>query len=305
MIPLALVAGFLGSGKTTFLRHVSKRNNGRRLAFLVNDFAAVDVDAQLLSDLDGEIVSIPGGSVFCRCLTTTFTHALKKILRLEPPVEGVIIEASGMADPRCLADLLRETRLDREFEITAVVALADPGTLPKLLKTLPAVRAQIECADAVLLNKTDLFDEAAIVKAENEIRGVRGDAPILRCARGEAAVDFFHGVSRACKIHAAPAPCRDASFLSATHRFQGSRDVAAVASLLDRHAGILWRAKGFVPTPAGMMELQWTLRPEDTGRIEIQPAKNKGATPALVLIARGDADAGLAALMNTLKEPGT
>ncbi|MCL1888415.1 MAG: hypothetical protein FWF96_06050, partial [Kiritimatiellaeota bacterium] len=97
MIPLALVAGFLGSGKTTFLRRVSSRNDGRRLAFLVNDFAGVDVDAQLLSDLDGEIVSIPGGSIFCRCLATTFTNALKKILRVEPPVEGVIIEASGMA----------------------------------------------------------------------------------------------------------------------------------------------------------------------------------------------------------------
>ena len=302
MIPLALVAGFLGSGKTTFLRRLSSRNDGRRLAFLVNDFAAIDVDAQLLSELDGEIISIPGGSIFCRCLTTTFTNSLRKIVCLQPPVDGVIIEASGMADPRSLADMLRDTQLDREFELSSVVSLADPGTFHKLIKTLPAMRAQIECADVVLLNKTDLYDEATLQQTETAIRAIRADVPILRCVRGEAPVEFFKGVSHACKIHAEPTACRDESFLSATFRFTKKYEISFVASLLTRHAHILWRAKGFVPTPEGLMEFHWTMRPENCGHIETRPAANPKAPAALVLIARGDAERELGELIEALRK---
>ena len=315
MIPLALVAGFLGSGKTTFLRRMSERNDGRRLAFLVNDFAAVDVDAQLLSQLDGEIVSIPGGSIFCRCLATTFTNALKKIARLEPRVDGVIIEASGMADPRSLADVLRETRLDEIYELSTVVSLVDPGTFRKLLKTLPAMKAQVECADVVLLNKTDLFDEATVQATEDAIRSVRGEIQIARCVRGDAPVQFFQGISHALKIHGLLSPCRDDSFLSATFRFRAKRNIGDIAELLNRYSHILWRAKGFVPTDAGLMELHWTMS-EDSGRtgensiircqscghLDIQPATAPTARPALVLIARGDAEEELGALVADLRK---
>ena len=340
MIPLALVAGFLGSGKTTFLRRMSERNDGRRLAFLVNDFAAVDVDAQLLSQLDGEIVSIPGGSIFCRCLATTFTNALKKIARLEPAVDGVIIEASGMADPRSLADVLRETRLDELYELSTVVSLVDPGTFRKLLKTLPAMRAQVECADVVLLNKTDLFDEATVQATEEAIRSVRGEIQIARCVRGDAPVQFFQGISHALKIHGSLSPCRDDSFLSATFRFRAKCNIGDIAELLNRYSHILWRAKGFVPTDAGLMELHWTMRsdkwkvesgkwkvgtaaptaqvpaeggkknfplstfhfPLDGGHLDIQPATAPTARPALVLIARGDAEEELGDLVADLRK---
>ena len=301
MIPLVLITGFLGSGKTTFLRHLSKRNDRKRLAFLVNDFAAIDVDAQTLSELDGEMLSIPGGSIFCRCLATTFVNALRKIARLE--VDGVVIEASGMADPCALADLLRETGLDELYTLSSVVALADPGTLPKLLKTLPAVKAQIKAADVLLLNKTDLFDDEAIRRTEDAVRGVREDIEIIRCVRGEADIQFFRGESHAMAFHSALAGCRDASFLSATFRFRAQRDIGTVVETLNRYAKILWRAKGFVPTPQGLMELQWVMRADtpDCGAVDIAPAISPEARPALVMIAKGTAQEQLDALVEELK----
>jgi len=304
VIPLALVAGFLGSGKTTFLRRMSERNDGRRLAFLVNDFAAVDVDAQLLSQLDGEIVSIPGGSIFCRCLATTFTNTLKKITRMELPVDGVIIEASGMANPRALADMLRETRLDGQYELSAVISLVDPGTFQKLLKTLPAMRAQVECADVVLLNKTDLFDEETVQSTEAAIRSVRADVPVVRCIRGEAPVQLFKGASHALKLHGQPTPCRDASFLSATCHFPAKRDIGDIVEVLNRYGHILWRAKGFVPTETGLMELHWTTRAgEHDAHLDIQPSTHRSARAALALIARGDAEKELGELKDALRKP--
>lgn len=299
MLPLALITGFLGSGKTTFLRRLSAAHRGRRLAFVVNDFAAVDVDAQALADLDGEIVSLPGGSIFCRCLATTFTKSLQRLAALEPPVEGVVVEASGMADPRAVADLLRETRLDRQFTLACVIALADPATFHKLLATLPAVRSQVETADVVLLNKTDLHDESAILRTEAALRSVRADVPILRCTRAEADVALFQGSSHALRVHAPLTPCRDPSFLSATVRFNPAArlDPAAVLATLNRHADVLWRAKGHIPTAHGLAELQWTM--DTPCSISTVPAP-RGAQPALVLIARGDADDALDRLVSEL-----
>jgi len=293
-IPLVLIAGFLGSGKTTFLRRISERNSGRRLAFLVNDFAAVNVDAQILADLDGEIVSIPGGSIFCRCLAATFISNMKKIAAMHP--DGVIIEASGMANPRVLADVLRDARLDEQYELSTVISLVDPGTSQKLLKTLPAIRAQVECADVVLLNKTDLFDTETVQNTEAAIRSVYADVPIVQCVHGDAPIQLFQGKSHALKIHGQLAPCRDDSFLSTTCLFYKKRNIGEIVELLNRYAHILWRAKGFVPTEAGLMELQWTI-----GQCNIQPAGNPATRATLALIARGDAEKELSELKKALK----
>ncbi|MCL1856421.1 MAG: hypothetical protein FWF84_02095, partial [Kiritimatiellaeota bacterium] len=301
-VPLLLVTGFLGSGKTTFLREVARQCAGRRLAFLVNDFAAVDVDAQALSDVEGEMFSVPGGSIFCRCLTTTFTKTLKGIAALEPPVEGVIVEASGMADPRCVGTLLAETGLDAAFSLSTVVALADPGTFPKLLKTLPSVRSQVECADIVLLNKTDLFDEATIAATEAALHLLRDDVTVIRCVKGNAPVRFFVGQSHAMAFRAEPSPCRDASFVSATVRFRAPRRLAAVIETLNRYGDILWRAKGHLLTEAGMMELQWTMHSSACcGAVDVRPAARAVTHSDLALIARGDASSRLDALVDALK----
>ena len=300
MIPLILVVGFLGSGKTTFLRRFSERNDGRRFVFLVNDFATVDIDAQLLSEWEGQMISIPGGSIFCRCLATTFINTLKRIAGMS--ADGVIIEASGMADPRAIADLLHDTQLDKVFALSAVVSVVDPGTFHKLLKTLPAMRAQVACADVVLLNKTDVFDEETIRQTETSIRSIRDDVLVLRCVRGDAPVQFFRGASHAVQMHGELTPCRDRSFLSTTFRFITPQNVGDVAAILNSYGHILWRVKGFVPTTAGLMELHWTMRSACCGALDIRPTTTPVARPALAIIARGDAEKELDALIGTLRE---
>ncbi len=288
MIPLCLVTGFLGSGKTTFLRHLSRTHRGLRLAYLVNDFASVDIDAQALAGIEGELVSLPGGSIFCRCLVTSFTGALRQVAErhAQTPLDGVVIEASGMADPRVVADLLRETRLDRVFSLTSVIAVADPASFRKLLVTLPAVRAQIETADLVLLNKCDSHGEAALAETEAAIGSVRTGALCLRCVNGAAEVRLFVGTSHALQIHGELAACKDPSFLSATVRLGDGRfiDVARLRGLLDASADVLWRAKGFVKTTAGFQQLEWTL-----GGCAVTPAPRQIRFGNLALICRGDA----------------
>lgn len=302
MIPLALVTGFLGSGKTTFLRRLAATHRDRRLAFVVNDFSAVDVDAQALADVEGEVVSLPGGSIFCRCLATTFTNVLRQLAEASPPWDGVVVEASGMADPRSVGDLLAETRLDRAYRLASVLALADPATFHKLLATLPAVRSQVETADVVLLNKADLHDEAALARTEAALRGVRADVPVVRCVRGEVDVALFQGQAQALAVHAPLALCRDPSFRSASVSLSKEHPPGpeAVLRLLDQSVGFLWRAKGFVPGPAGLVEVQWTLGEGGTAARREAP---RHARPGLAVIARGDAGDALDRLVGALEAP--
>jgi G3E family GTPase len=83
--------------------------------FLVNEFSAANVDSQLLPADAGPVVSLPGGSIFCRCLATEFIAQLRSLPERfhlpDAPLEGLIIEASGLADPRVVEETLRETWL--------------------------------------------------------------------------------------------------------------------------------------------------------------------------------------------------
>ena len=117
--PIWLVVGFLGAGKTTLLRRLVHHANGRGLLFIVNEFSAVDVDAGLVEREGGTALAVAGGSIFCRCLVTEFISTLSRVSEgipmrtgeiLQP--QGVVIEASGMADPRSMKRLLQESGLD-------------------------------------------------------------------------------------------------------------------------------------------------------------------------------------------------
>ncbi|MCF7838906.1 MAG: hypothetical protein K9N49_09785, partial [Candidatus Marinimicrobia bacterium] len=255
MIPLVLVTGFLGAGKTTFLRQVARRHAGRRLVFLVNDFAAADVDGALVAAATDNVVAIPGGSIFCRCLVTEFIAVLGRIRdefhQPTTPVEGVVIEASGMADPRVIGDLLRETRLDQHFAITRILALLDPGSFLKLLKTLPAVRAQVAAADTILLNKTDCYPAEQIAAAEAAARAINPEANLIRAVQAAADCELFAHASPAADRHGAYAPCRDPDYAAVVLAFDRPPDLEALAERLRAFGHDLLRAKGQLVTTAG------------------------------------------------------
>jgi len=73
------VTGFLGSGKTTFLKHIVEQYRERRLVYLVNEFSPHDIDGAIVSQKNPNVVAIPGGSIFCKCLVTEFIDRLESI----------------------------------------------------------------------------------------------------------------------------------------------------------------------------------------------------------------------------------
>jgi G3E family GTPase len=288
------VVGFLGAGKTTVLRRLVHATVGRRLVYVVNEFSAVDVDAGLIEKEGGAAVAVAGGSIFCRCLVSEFARVLRQVgegvagpggTAFVP--EGVVIEASGMADPRSVGRLLAESGLDRSFHVAGVTAVVDPGTLFKLLLVLPNIRGQIETADLILINKCDLHSDKAVEAVRKRLRVINPYAALVQCVYAEVDPEIVlaDGVSRRnAEVDAAFGVCRDPSF---------EREVIPFAWPVDRQALIrafdglgdsrdrLYRVKGFVLTEGGWLYLDWS-----AGRLRVEEPLDVLAAQvsALVLI---------------------
>ena len=280
MIPICLVTGFLGTGKTTLLKRIVSENRDRRLVYLVNEFSALDVDGARVSEGNPDVVSIPGGSIFCKCLVTEFIGQLEKIRRRYPNCEGVVIEASGMADPRVIADMLKETGLGAHFELANIVSIVEPRSFLRLIHTLPNILHQVEAADLVLLNKRDLFDEAQLSETEVAVRKIKANANLLRCER--AAVDFplFAHAGRRGALHGEYAQCRDPRY--ATFTTPGT-DPAALRRFIEENEEAIYRVKGFVETPDGPATFDYS----EAG-FSVAPA-SPGKTTGLAWIVDGSA----------------
>lgn len=169
-IPICIVTGFLGSGKTTYLMRIAKTYPEKRYVFLVNEFSDYDVDTKRLGGSGKELLSIVGGSIFCECRTEDFIKYLKTIRdewdHPEKPVEGLVIETSGIANPESMQKLLEDTRLDGDFSIRSVVSIVAPGRFEKLVRVLPNLSAQIRSSDIAILNKVD-------TAGPDELKGLR------------------------------------------------------------------------------------------------------------------------------------
>ncbi len=250
MIPLHLVTGFLGSGKTSFLLDVAARFKDRKLVFLVNEFSRHTVDPEQLAFTGMPVVAVRGGSIFCRCLVTEFLGLLGELpgrfsFSSGGP-EAVVIEASGIADPRSVESMLRESRLDRVYRLASVTGLADPGSFVKLVAVLPNIRAQVLASDVVFVNKTDLYGESEVRATEEAIRRVKPNLRIVRTQHGRTDWSPFAG-EHAGGLAGNYGACRDPHFACAAFRLPEMTDLdqlrAAVAQWEDRVYRIKGRAR--------------------------------------------------------------
>lgn len=277
-MPLALVAGFLGAGKTTFLTRYAARAAPRRLAFIVNEFAATDVDTPLLAAVCPDVVGISGGSIFCRCRATDFINALAGLPQRFPGADGVVVEASGMADPSAAQGMLDEAGLAAAYRYAGTVTLVDPATLPKVLDTLPAAERQVAAAHAVVVAKCDLHPPDRIASTEALVRTINPDARILRSNGGDCDLDplalrdprWFDGEVRPCAD-----PGMAAIDLPCTRTVDAGALGAAIAALGD---GLL-RAKGFVRCADGWRYLDWS-----AGRLRIDASPAGPLGIALIVL---------------------
>lgn len=162
-IPLTVIGGFLGTGKTTLLNRLLENTDGRRLAVLVNDFGAINVDAALVASRGVDTMSLQNGCVCCQ-IGGDLTDALIRVIGTVPPPDAIVIEASGVSDPWRIAQV---GLADPALALDGVLVMVDAASVreqagdPLLADT---VRRQLRAADLLVLNQCDRIDGAALAE---------------------------------------------------------------------------------------------------------------------------------------------
>lgn len=177
-IPVTLITGFLGSGKTTLVNWLLRQDPGR-FYVVVNEFGEVPLDDRLV---EGRAEAIPEG-----CLCCGLGEELVALLHALPDREAfahLLLETSGLAHPGPILQALLSPLLRRTYRLAGVVTLVDPLHVD-LYARFPEARAQVVYADLLLLTKADLAEEGELVRAEDFLRRMNPMAPVRRTARGE------------------------------------------------------------------------------------------------------------------------
>lgn len=192
MSTLYLITGFLGAGKTTFMRSFLPLFRGRKLRLIINEFGQAGIDGPLLSDLDAMLQEISGGSVFCSCRLDQFETALRRCGK----DETILVEASGLSDPTGVRRLFSQTDRFPHIRYMGGICLVDAVRFPKVYATARTCVRQIAASDVVLLNKTDLAAEAQLQRTRELIRGQRPEIPIVETSFGRIPEDFLEILKR-------------------------------------------------------------------------------------------------------------
>jgi G3E family GTPase len=245
--PICLITGFLGSGKTTLLKKIAIRHKSNKLVYLINDFSPQDIDGTLVSEENPDVVSIPGGSIFCKCLVTEFIGTLNKIPEIFPDTEGIIIEASGMANPKVIETMLKETKLEQIYTLCNIITVIDPASFHKLRHTLPNIIDQVESSDIIIINKSDLHSQHDLNKTELSVRGINQMAEIIYSSFGDTEFALFADNNYTRNLQGEYAPCKDPNYNSCTIKFDSDINIEALTNQILEIKSELYRVKGFIP----------------------------------------------------------
>jgi G3E family GTPase len=188
-VPVLLVTGFLGAGKTTVVNHLLAHAQGRRIAAVVNDFGAINIDAELISGAGDGVVSLANGCICCT-LEGDLLRTLAALLRRDPQPEFIVIETSGVADPADIVRNLMDPVIWKEAPLETVLCVLDATKSAAALNDDALVRSQLRAADVVALSKVDLADETHRAQLRDAVRALRPAAVVVDALNGEVPAEL-------------------------------------------------------------------------------------------------------------------
>lgn len=239
-IPVTVVTGFLGSGKTTLVRHLLQNNQGRRIAVLVNEFGEVGIDGELLrscqvcdedESASGNPASNPASNIVelangCLCCTVQeeFLPTMQELLKRRSEIDCILIETSGLALPKPLVQAFRWPEIRTGATVDGVITVVDGDALARgeMVGDLDALEAQrqaddslehetpieelfedqLACADMVLLTKTDVMEEESCDRVQQWLQQqVTAGVKVVPCHHGQISPDLLLGFNAAVEDH--------------------------------------------------------------------------------------------------------
>jgi len=294
-LPLLLLTGFLGSGKTTTLGHWLSHTDVplKRTAVIINDFGSVNVDAALLARRQLELRSITGGCVCCQ----SFDELVSQVAALadNPDFDLVWIEASGLADPEEVLDHLSSPELQERTVIRRMILVIDGSDFPCSWRGRAVQEEQVRYADLILLNKTDRIDDAERQRVEISLRKINPFAQIVASRNGEVAPGLLSGAGTSDAAARASSNC-ECEHEHHDHEHEDDEKLPHAASTLfvplsapveratfQRFLGSLptsvFRAKGFIRLAESPAKLHTFQQVRDQSELLLLPLENGADLP--------------------------
>lgn len=286
-VPFYLVTGFLGSGKTTFLKHlIEHHDNNYKIGIIQNEFAPANIDGIELRNLKKpfEILEINNGSVFCVCLLGDFMTSLKSFIDQENP-DLIILESSGLSDPIAISEILQSEQLIDLVYLRSCWCIVDVLNYHKILPILTRIKHQISVADFLVLNKIDLVDSEKIESVKNSVLKLNSLVHIIETEYCMIETDlFFRNIRNELYVqHKKSGAFLDEGRPNIKARvFKTSRKISMVnlRKLIDQYLDQTVRIKGFVQLKEGKVVSVQTVY----DKVDIKEIEDKTSNTALILM---------------------
>ena len=281
-IPFYLVIGFLGSGKTTLIkRFIECFADTKKIAVIQNEYAETNIDSRELRQTGKsfEVLEMNNGSVFCVCLLGSFIHSLTDFIHEHQP-DLIILEASGLADPISISQILSATALQNLIWLAHTYTIVDAFNFQKTIERVGRNTHQIRVADTIVLNKCDLAVEP-LSEIRRKILVINPFAKIVETSY--CAIEFLQGIA----FHLPVSIIGTEKNENAGRPDIGSAVIKCIKSIstenldlfIRKYSLITYRIKGYVDTTNGPVAVQTSF-----GQIEIKPVVDNHYHTELVII---------------------
>lgn len=214
-IPVTVITGFLGAGKTTLVNNLIKRYPEKKFAVIENEFGEIGLDGSFIVGADENIFELSNGCICCS-LNSDFYELINRLLTGEYKFNHLLIETTGIADPTSIINaFLSDYDIIERFVIDSVICLADAVNIEDLIDSEPEARKQLSVSDIVLLNKADMVREGYLEELKNKIASINQLAHIYAVSYAGIGdleiVDTFHYSGK--KIEKSVTSFRNLTFL--------------------------------------------------------------------------------------------
>ena len=195
-VPVTVVTGFLGSGKTTLVNYILSENHGKRIAVIENEFGEIGIDDALVIDAEEEIFEMNNGCICCT-VRGDLIRILGTLMKRRDKFDYILVETTGLADPAPVAQtFFVDEEIRTQLRLDAIVTVVDAKHLAihlfeeKEEGIENEALEQLAFADRVLINKVDLVNEEELLLVEKQIRSINAGASLVRTQMSKVDLDW-------------------------------------------------------------------------------------------------------------------
>jgi G3E family GTPase len=193
-IPVTVLTGFLGFGKTTLLNRILSENHGQRIAVIENEFGEIGVDQGLVINADEEIFEMNNGCICCT-VRGDLIRILGRLAQRRDRFDRIVLKTTGLANPGPVAQtFFVDAEVRGDFALDGIVTLVDAKHIGLHLGDSEEAREQVAFADVLVLNKTDLVHEGEVLDLERRLRAMNGMARLVRAERAHVPMKTILGI---------------------------------------------------------------------------------------------------------------